>query len=402
MNRILAAALVLLLVAISWSPTSSQTSERITLEFSDEGEDSLSEEKTLTIELGGEESRKIRTRSGDMVRFGEDIIIDSGERIHGDVIAVGGTISVRGIVDGDVAAIGGDVRIEQDGDVRGEAISIGGQVTEHGRGRVSGSSVSLPNFPHSLWAIPSAHYGRGLGDLIGKLLALGFLVLLAWGLSKLAPERTEVSADYIRNRPGPSFLWGILAIIGLAPSVVAVALVAAILCITIIGIPVAILLLIGYFIGLIVLLLAGYLVGASVVGRWLSLRFRPHDGMPTLLRSLLVGVIVLGIPDILDAVLRASWLLGPLAAGIGMFIEVIGGIVCIVAAIFGVGAVLGSKGGQPLPLYAMGAGVPPPGPPPPAGTVPPSPGSSPGAADPPAEPPAEPGSPGGGGVSTPQ
>jgi hypothetical protein len=385
MNRILAIAVVLLLIAISWSPTASQTSERITLEFSEGDADSLAEEEeSLTIRLGDKTEKHIRTRSGDIVRFGEDIIIESGERIHGDVIAVGGTVRVRGVVDGDVAAIGGDVRIERDGDVRGEAISIGGQVTEHGRGRVSGSSVSLPNIPHWFVTVPTAHYTRGLSDLMSFVLVLGLFLLLAWGISKLAAERMLTVTDYIRNRPGPSFLWGILAIVGLAPSVVAVAIVAVILCITIIGIPVAILLLVGYFVGLIALLITGYLAGAAVVGRWLSLRFRPQDGMPTLWRSFLIGVIVLELPDLIQAVLHASWLLGPIASGLGSAIEVIGSIACLIVALFGIGAVLGSRGGQPEPVYAPAAPGAPPAAPPPATP----PGSGPDAPSPAPAPPA--------------
>lgn len=399
MNRILATALVLLLVAITWSPTSSQTSDRITLQFSDEESDSLSEGKGLTIDLGTDESPKVRTRSGDIVRFGEDIIVDAGERIHGDVIAVGGTVRVRGIVDGDVAAIGGDVHIEQDGDVRGEAISVGGQVTEHGRGRVTGSSVSMPHFPYPLLAIPSMHIAKGFGNLLADLLGLGLLLLLAWALAKMAPDRAQLAADYVRGRPGPSFLWGVLAIIGLAPSVIAVALVAVILCITIIGIPVAVLLLIGYFVGLVVLLVAGYLVGASVVGRWLALRFRPQDGTPTLMRSLVYGVIALELPDLLQSVLQASWLLSPVASGLGEVIEVIGTVIIFFVAIFGVGAVLGSKGGQPQPLYAAGAAAPAPGASPIPGPISSSPEAQPGAGPPPAAPPADPGSPEGGGIS---
>jgi hypothetical protein len=403
MNRILAIALVFLLVAISWSPIASQTSSRITLEFSEDEEDSLGREESIIIEED-EGTRRVRTRSGDMVRFGEDIIIEASERIHGDVIAVGGSVRVRGIVDGDVAAIGGDVHIEQDGDVRGEAISIGGQVEEHGRGRVSGSSVSLPSFPHWFVAVPAVQYARGFGGILEEILTLALLLLLAWGLSKLAPDRTAVVAGYVRRRPGPSFLWGLLAVIGLAPSVVAVVIVAVILCITIIGIPVAILLLVGYFVGLVVLLVVGYLVGASVVGRWLSLRFRPLHGEPSLWRSLLIGVVALAIPDVLDALLRASWLLGPIAAGSGKVIEAIGDVVCVVVALFGIGAVLGSRGGQPEPSYAATAAGPPPGappaaPPPTSSPLTPPPGPAPAA--PPAPPPTAPGAASGTGEPTP-
>ena len=399
MNRILATAVVLMLMAVSWVPAASQSSSRMTLEFSEENPESL-EVREESEPFEDDESIRFRARSGDIVRFGEDIVIEKGERIHGDVVAVGGSVTVRGTVDGDVAALGGDVHIEPGGEVRGEAVSVGGKVDQSGSGRVSGTSVSLPDMPNWFFAAPTFRFFRGLDDLLGEIFTLGLLLLIAWGLSKLAPERTERAADYIRARPLMSLLWGLLAIAGVLPSAIAVVLVAALLCITIIGIPVAVLLLLAYFLGLIVLMFFGYLVGSAVVGKWLLQRIRPGDGEPTLLRSLFAGVLLIGILEVLAVLLKVSWLLGTVGSSLGGFLAFISGALFVIVWLFGTGAVLGSRAGQAFrPPAATAPGTSPPALPPP---VTPSPGTAPPPPSAPEAPPAPPPpAPGGSGESSP-
>jgi len=48
--------------------------------------------------------------SNDLVRFGQDIVIPAGKVIEGNVVTLGGSITVYGRVKGDCTAVGGSVR----------------------------------------------------------------------------------------------------------------------------------------------------------------------------------------------------------------------------------------------------------------------------------------------------
>jgi hypothetical protein len=53
--------------------------------------------------------------SDDIVRFGEHIVIEEDEEVMGDVVAIGGSIDVRGKVMGDVVSVGGSLNVAPTG-----------------------------------------------------------------------------------------------------------------------------------------------------------------------------------------------------------------------------------------------------------------------------------------------
>jgi hypothetical protein len=355
--------------------------ERVELDFSDEPESAATAEAPRVSDRIAIDSITIPGRwrhdgsTGDLVRFGEDIVVRAGQRVRGDVVAIGGSVEVLGIVDGDAVALGGRVRIRPGAEVRGEAISIGGQVLHEGSGALRGSSVSMPGVPGWLfdWNVMNL-VGQGI-KVVQLLVFLLLTLVLAWVATHVAPDRTLRAAAYIPEKPGPAFLWGVAVLVGLAPSALAVVLVGALLCITIIGIPVALLLWVGYAVALAVLLLWGYLVGASVVGRWVVRRLYPSAGGPDLWRSLLFGVAALFLPALLAAALKALGLLAPVATGLGIALSVLNWVLSSCVALLGIGAVLATRAGMP-PRPAVGVGAP-------AAGLPPVPPTPPGAPAPP-------------------
>src|SRR5262249_53393934 len=163
-------------------------------------------------------------------------------------------------VDGDAVAVGGHVRILPGGEVRGEAVSLGGKVSNE-KGGLRGSSVSMPGGPPWVFDFNVMNFiGQGIRILqLAVLLAL--ILGLGWAASVIGPDRASRVVHYLHSRPGPSFLWGLGALVAMLPSVIAVVLVGALLCITLIGIPVALLLWAGYAVGLVLLVVWGWLVG---------------------------------------------------------------------------------------------------------------------------------------------
>src|SRR6185503_10605195 len=83
------------------------------------------------------------TNANDLVRFGEDIEITAGKVVEGDVVAIGGDITVYGRVRGDAVAVGGAVRVKDAGAVEGDAVSLGGGVSTTDSATVGGSNVSI-------------------------------------------------------------------------------------------------------------------------------------------------------------------------------------------------------------------------------------------------------------------
>lgn len=79
-------------------------------------------------------------------RVGGTVVVEAGETVD-DVTAVGGTVVVEGTVDGDLSAYGGNVRIAESGEVTGIVRAYGGGVRIDGRvgGNVLayGGSVTL-------------------------------------------------------------------------------------------------------------------------------------------------------------------------------------------------------------------------------------------------------------------
>ncbi|HUK64191.1 MAG TPA: hypothetical protein VLV15_12680, partial [Dongiaceae bacterium] len=61
---------------------------------------------------------------------GDHLIVAEPDTIHDDVYAFGGSVTVRGVVDGDVVACGGKIRIE--GSVIGSVIAAGGDIDVSG------------------------------------------------------------------------------------------------------------------------------------------------------------------------------------------------------------------------------------------------------------------------------
>jgi hypothetical protein len=258
------------------------------------------------------------------------------------------------------------------------------------------------------------------------------LLLFGWVFVRFAPGRTSAAAETMRRSPGLSLGIGSLVWALIIPSLIALALVVALLCITIIGIPLALAALVGYVLFLVVLAVWGLIIGATVLGGALSrsaqqartgagptplepggvttapvasVAATPPASSPSHVRSMLIGVIAIEGTVVLGRLLRVADV-GPLH-GLGTLFVVLGVVAGLIAMTVGAGALLRSelamgtfqriwigrrfgapRGAAPVaaPAAAGGAAVAtPPGWVPPAPPMPP-PSSPPGAFMPPAGP----------------
>ena len=234
---------------------------------------------------------RVRSTTGDLVRFGSDVTVDEDQVVEGDVVSFGGDVEVHGHVTGNVSAMGGDLLLTSSARVDGDVVCMGGTLREEPGSRVSGQRVTAPRTPGSKLLFPMlAVVGTGFQMVmhgVSLLIMLGF----AWLFEKLAPERTRSALDTIEQEPGPSFVIGLLLWALIIPSVIALALVIALLCITIIGIPLAAAVAVAYAAFFVVAALWGSIVGYGVLGGRIYPRFR--TGLPSLMQGVLWGAIAL-------------------------------------------------------------------------------------------------------------
>jgi len=219
------------------------------------------------------------TSRHNIFRIGEDVEIGLYERVRGDVVVIGGEITVRGSVTGSVVAIFDDIHITGTGRVDGDAVTIGGMIRQDPGGTVRGDFVdtrfSWPQSWHWIQA-PALPFFFGLGGFV-------FILLVSLMVGLIAPRGVDRVEYTVRNRFGASFLVGLLTEL-LLP------IVFILLLITIIGIPVAI---IVVPLAMAWLLILGFTGVARAVGRGADQRGLKIGDSPVGLIA--VGVVLLEI-----------------------------------------------------------------------------------------------------------
>jgi hypothetical protein len=317
--------------------------------------------------------RRIHAGDNDVVQVGQDIVVERGEHVMGKVFAMGGNITVRGIVDDDVVAMGGDVTLEDGAQVRGDVVSLGGVVHKAPGATVGGDAVTVGGLPKRVFDFRTlAFLGQGVA-VVAAVVKVLFWLFVGWIVILISSVRSRRVLDRIERAPAASIGWGFLGLLSLIPATVAIALVAVLLVVTIIGIPVAAMLLLGYLVAVVALLLWGGVLGATALGAWIVRRLSPQLGEATLMRSMLVGVLAMGVLNFIGPMFRAMGMAIPPAALFGVLLTVVGKSIQCLALLAGLGGVLHARAGQVDPVrmpWATRLGpvgpTGPPVPPPPA------------------------------------
>jgi hypothetical protein len=245
---------------------------------------------------------------------------------QGDVISVGGRVTVDGTVHGDVWTFGADVALQPRALVTGNVVALGGVVRAERGALIRGNKYSLPNIKIPLLRLlasgNSAATFRFLIQAFGALLYLLVLFLAV----HFAREPLAGLAGSLASRWKGAILYLVLAVF-LIP------LAAALLVATVLGIVVV------PFLAVAVLLLAylGYLGATVRLGLWL--RRLPADApAAAAYTSGLLGLLVLRGPVLLGI------LLGLLASGLfqvlGRVLFAVGTAATLVAALYGFGGTL--------------------------------------------------------------
>lgn len=98
-----------------------------------------------------------QAESSDRTALSEDVRVEAGERVDGDVVVVAAGAHIAGEVTGDVVVVAGDVVVEGSGVVGGDLVVTGGNLVVREGARLSGDRVEITSL------------SIAAGDLLGKL-----------------------------------------------------------------------------------------------------------------------------------------------------------------------------------------------------------------------------------------
>ncbi|RKZ11305.1 hypothetical protein DRQ50_13870 [bacterium] len=280
--------------------------------------------------------RRTRIIEGNIVKVGDDLLVSCDEDIRGNVILISGSGEIEGRVDGNVVVIFGDLRLDSLAEVTGQVVTLGGRLDQEKGTRV-GDVVVLDPLGGRRGLGPSVLLDQGW---LGFLVCQGiFLVMLAVALiaALAAPgDRFRRVVDVLDRQPGAAAGMGLLVAVG---AHVVVTVLAAILVLTVIGMPLALLLALA-------MLVAG-VIATAVVAAWVGERICSHGaGCPSRWIAVLVGMLILHVLSFSGSLLGMVDALSGLAIGL----SVLGAAVKLLAYATGLGALILSRfGGQSPP-----------------------------------------------------
>jgi hypothetical protein len=289
-------------------------------------------------------------RDGDRVQIGRSIRINEGEVVDGDVVAVGGSVTVGGEVRGDVVSVGGSITLGPKASVANNVVVVGGQLRRDPSAQIGGRTQEIAigalNFEN--WRLSSNPLRMMWGSMVGAAFALAFtltrlavLCLLAALVVLFAQSYMERAGARAAADPLKAGAIGLLAQLLFLPILV---ITVVVLIMTIVGIP--LLLLIPFVIlGLAVVGLVGFTGVAHRLGHLALSRFGRSVDNPYL--TSIAGIILVLSPLLLA---RLIGLVGnggaPFSMGLGVAGTLLEYLVWTVG--FGAVALMRFSGSAPL------------------------------------------------------
>ena len=272
---------------------------------------------------------------GDRIQiFGGDITVERNERLEGDVVAIGGSVTVDGEVTGDAVSIGGTLTLGPDAVVQGDAVSVGGTLNRAPGARVDGDVTEVGRggrgWRRGAWfPVLFGDFWSRAGSLAATVLRLTVLALVAVIVVAFGRNAVERIAARTAATPVRSGLIGLVAEILFFPVMV---LTVVVLAVSIIGIPLLFLVPFGVLLVMLVALV-GFVGLAYHVGGWIVGRFGWKE--PASYGAVALGVAAIGGLTLLAklAALAGGFLLGGPLTGLGYLVEYVAWTVGFGAAI---------------------------------------------------------------------
>ena len=277
-------------------------------------------------------------RRGDIVRIGGGAVnVAENERVEGDVVAIGGAVTIDGEVTGDVVAVTGGLTLGPKAVVRGEVTAVGGPFKRDPQAQVFGKvnevgiavdGQTLPPYRINPRNLIFGTIASRIGNFTATIARVLMFMLFVLIVTAVGQRPVQQIAARIAAEPLRAGLVGLLAEILFVP-VLVVTIIA--LVISIIGIP--LLLLVPFGIVLVgVVMLVGFTGAATIVGAWTLERFNRTERNPYLVVA--VGLVVIA------GLTLAGRLFSLAVGGFGAPLYVVGYLIEYLAWTVGFGAAI--------------------------------------------------------------
>ncbi len=291
-----------------------------------------------------EKSKKVSTINRDIVKVGRDIMVEEYEKVDGDVVAVGGDVTVKGTVTGDVVAVGGDILVTATGVIEGDASSIGGDIEKETGAEIRGKRFRT--FLPKIFLTPPTFFGAFQGlVLFARILKIMLLLFLGIVVISIVPKnvakvKDKVSQDFLKS-----------ALVGFAGEILIIPIF-LLLIVTIIGIPVAILV-------EPLLILAALILGYTGISYFIGEKLREGTSLKPESPMMTLVIGILAVESVL-LLARVVGIFGHFLFAFSWILTFVGWMIWYVAITVGFGAsILTRLGTRPKEVKLAGASTSP-------------------------------------------
>ncbi len=277
--------------------------------------------------------RRYNEKGSDVVKFGENVTIDSDEFVRGDVVVFGGDVDIAGKVVGNVVVIAGNAVILSGAEINGDVVILGGTLDEEAEVIIHGERVKLESLNFSFAGLPFMGHQVRLLEFFMIPVKFFISVILSFLIILFLKERVVRSQEHVATGVFKSFGAGFLvAFIG----TFVVTFLTIILLITLIGIPLAFV--------LVVSCVAIYIVADTIfvyaLGSKVSEKLNIQTQNPFAI--VLIGMAVLYLP----ALVGYGFSMLPFGGPLGALFKFFGLLFGLFAFLAGLGALFFSRFGS--------------------------------------------------------
>jgi hypothetical protein len=250
----------------------------------------------------------VRADSANIFKIGSNVTIEEGTKVR-NVLAIGGQITVEGVVENNVVSIGGSIVLARTAVIGGNVFTLGGIIVR-GRGAEVYGSLTEINTDDISAAITNTLSEEWEGwswifAIVSLSIFLGVLLVTILTIF-LIPKSVRLISAAIKEKPFKVTAWGLSGLVLVVP--LAVLLAISVIGIVLIPLEMAVVLF---------AVILGFIAVSQLVGRKLFTVLKRHD--QSLMRETIWGLIIL-------------WLIG--------WIPYVGWMIKMCAIVIGLGGVL--------------------------------------------------------------
>jgi len=314
------------------------------------------------------------------IQIGEDLLIPADETVAGTIVVIDADLTVEGRIEGDVVVVEGSIRVREGGQVTGDIRLVDSRYDGVDESSLDGRIIRIESDDADLGRLaelgeledleerireevrgelrrefggfsPFRSLARGIGDVVGDVMALLIISMLALGVVYFAKDNLELVADTAQRSPMRAGMVGVAGAFLVLPTWLlgCVALVVSV--VGIIALPFWLLLFpiaVALGAGL------GYLAVARNIGEWVSAK--EISGLEWMKPTNTFYAVVTGVGTLIAFSVASNILdILPFFGFFSGLFATLGAMATAATFLIGFGAVLLTRGGRQAEFYDNGA-----------------------------------------------